>query len=60
VYLSNVLAHDPLGTKSCGGGKVEQEINPVILAIPGVSENLPTWRDLAETVSRESQGASYV
>jgi putative nucleotidyltransferase with HDIG domain len=58
VYLSNVLAHDPLGT-NCGG-EVEQEIHPVILAIPGVSENLPKWRELAETVSRESQGASYV
>jgi len=59
VYLSNVLAHDPLGTKSCDG-KAKQEIHPVILSIPGVSENLPKWRDLAETVSRESQGANYV
>jgi len=59
VYLSNVLAHDPLGTKNCGG-ELEQEIHPVILAIPGVPENLPKWRDLAETVSREAQGASYV
>jgi putative nucleotidyltransferase with HDIG domain len=59
VYLSNLLAHEHSGEKNCTG-ESQQDIHPVILAIPGVSENLSKWREMAEAVSQQPQGASHV
>ena len=59
VYLANMLAHEHAGTeqeKSVAG----QPMDPNILAIPVVAENLAEWNTLASTIAREPEGARHV
>jgi putative nucleotidyltransferase with HDIG domain len=53
VYLSNLLAHQHAGKQE--DITVEQDVHPQILAIPGISEKLPEWRELAETIAHEPE-----
>jgi putative nucleotidyltransferase with HDIG domain len=56
VYLANVLAEAHSGENNIPID-AQQAIHPVILAIPGVSEKLPQWQEMAEAFAREPQGA---
>jgi hypothetical protein len=58
VYLSNFLAHEHSGD-SLGKGIVKPEVDPKILAIPGVSEKLAEWHSMAETIAHASEAASH-
>jgi len=58
VYLSNLLAHKHSADKD-PSREARDTIDPVILAIPGVSEKVPQWQELAEAAARESQGATH-
>lgn len=59
VYLSNVLAHE----HSASRGKSAQPslcIDPSVLAIASVNDNLAEWHEMAEGVAQEAQGAGHV
>jgi putative nucleotidyltransferase with HDIG domain len=55
VYLSNLLAHETNGE---AGGKsfAFQPIDPKLLEAIGAVDQLPEWRQMAETVAHEPQG----
>ena len=59
IYLANQLVHQHAGASS-ESYEVLPVIEPKIMAIPEVSENLPDWHDLAEAVAHEPQGAGHV
>jgi putative nucleotidyltransferase with HDIG domain len=60
VYLANVLAHEHSGDERGLDLKSSFPIDPKILAIPEISDNLPEWHEMAETIAREPQGAAHV
>jgi putative nucleotidyltransferase with HDIG domain len=59
VYLANMLAHEHVGSKEETAGPAVC-LDPSVLSIPEVSENLDEWHEIADSVSQELQGASHV
>ena len=59
VYLANMLAHEHVGSKEVTTG-LPISIDPSVLSIPEVNDNLEEWHEMADSVAQELQGASHV
>jgi putative nucleotidyltransferase with HDIG domain len=59
VYLANMLAHEHANSKEETAGPAVC-IDPSILSIAEVNDNLDDWHEMAESVSQELEGASHV
>jgi putative nucleotidyltransferase with HDIG domain len=59
VYVANLLAHEHSGERTGGGALVQSAIDPKILALPDVAEQLPQWHQMAEEFAHEPQGVRH-
>jgi putative nucleotidyltransferase with HDIG domain len=59
VHLANLLAHEAAPALANSDAIPHSAIDPSILAIPDIAENLPEWRELAANFAREPQGAGH-
>jgi putative nucleotidyltransferase with HDIG domain len=59
VYLANLLAHEHSGGRSEAVEPLTP-IEPKLLEIPEICENLPEWHEMAEAAAHEPQGAGHV
>jgi putative nucleotidyltransferase with HDIG domain len=59
VYLANLLAHQHSGDPQPAAPQGSPAIDPAILAIPEVAENLPEWHEIAEAAAHETKEVGY-
>ena len=53
VYISNILAHQVAGRAPAGESLAQMEIDPEYLERLGVSEQFPSWQEMAKTSAGE-------